>query len=233
MTKKCVINVVIHKPGLNYIQKQQRLGETLKEHNFDGDFLNWNEFPNKNYNVKNAYNCKAAAFEEALKLGYTEILWLDAAAVIVKPIEPFFDKIKEYGYYILESNYNCAQTCSDKCLNYYNISRDQAETFMDKPSGVIGIDYNNPKGKALLDMFIIGCKEGACDGSRLHDDQSSDKRFLFHRQDQSVLSISANILNLPPIDKFENLVAYKLPVHSKSIVMWQRGYNHSSSSLSC
>lgn len=222
MSKKCIINVAIEKPGLKYVEKQIRLGKTLNENNFDGDYLTWTTFPNQNYNTKNAYNCKASAFEEALKLGYTEILWLDAACVVVNPIQPVFDKIKEYGYYTIKNwNYTCDMTCSDNSLNYYGISRDTAQTFQEHAGGVIGIDYNNPKGKALLDMFIKGCKEGACDGSRLHDNQSSDPRFLFHRQCQSVISMSANILNLPPIEKWEELFSYHIAEHSKTVGRWR------------
>ena len=97
MKQRCVINVAINTPKYNYVEKQIRLGESLKQHNFDADFLTWTDFPNDNYNKQNRYNCKAAAFEEALKLGYTEILWLDVAPVVVNPIQPVFNKIKSMG----------------------------------------------------------------------------------------------------------------------------------------
>jgi hypothetical protein len=221
MSKKCVINVAI---GGHYPREQQRLGETLKEHKFDGDFLSWGDFPNNNYNKQNRYNCKAAAFEEALKRGYTQILWLDTPAIALKSIQPVFDKIKEHGYYTIRNwSYNCAQTCSDKSLAYYGVSRDEAEKMEEHAGGVIGIDYTNPKGKALLDMFIKGCKEGACDGSRLHDNQSTDPRFLFHRQCQSVISMSANILKLPPVNNWEELVGYShLTNHRNLVIRWKK-----------
>jgi hypothetical protein len=222
--KKCVINVAIHKPGLDYLKKQIRLGKTLKENNFDGNYLTWTSFPNQNYNTKNAYNCKAAAFEEALKQGYTKLLWLDGACVVVNPIQPIFDKINQYGYYTIKNwDYTCAQTCSDKSLEYYGISRDTAQTFTEHAGGVIGIDYNNPKGKALLDMFIKSCKEGVCEGSRLHDNQSTDLRFLFHRQCQSAISMSANVLELPPIENWEESFSYNNDIHSKTVGRWMRG----------
>lgn len=224
MNKKCVINVAI---GGHYPGEQKRLGDSLKEHNFDGDFLTWTDFPNNNYNKQNRYNCKAAAFEEVLKRGYTQILWLDAPAVLRKPLTPIFDKISTDGYCtILNHSYNCAQTCSDKCLEYYGISRDKAETFQEHASGIIGINYNHPNGKKLLDMFIKGCKEGACDGSRLHDNQSSDKRFLFHRQDQSVLSMAANIIGLPPNEHWNSGLVGQHVINEtpKTIILWRRGW---------
>jgi hypothetical protein len=206
MDKKCVINVAI---GGHYPIWQKRLIDSLKN-NFDGDILTWTEFPNDNYNKKNPYNCKASAFEEALKRGYTQIIWIDCSAVVKADTKILFDMIKKDGYLTIRNfGHTCAQTCSDKCLEYYNVSRDKADTFIEHASGFIGIDYSHPTGKKLLDMFITGCKEGACDGSRGHNNQSSDPRFLFHRQDQSVLSMAANLLELPPTtDWHKNLITY-------------------------
>jgi hypothetical protein len=216
--------------GGHYPHQQKRLGETIKEHGFDGDFLTWTNFPNDEYFKGNPYNCKASAFEEAIKRGYTQILWLDAPAVVRRSLDPIFDKITNDGYFTISNDkYNCAMTCSDKCLRYYLISRDIAETFQDHAGGIIGIDYNHPNGRKLLDMFITGCKEGACDGSRLHDKQSSDPRFLFHRQCQSVLSMSANIIGLPPNNFWNNgLIGHHMEDNTvrhendNTVIVWRR-----------
>lgn len=49
---------------------------------------------------------------------------------------------------------------------------------------------------------------GLSRGSRLHDNQSSDPRFLFHRQDQSCLNLSiheAGVINTKGLD----MISYK------------------------
>jgi len=191
---RCIINVAI---GGRYPKEQQRLGKSLAKH-FDGDFLHWTDFPNDNYNKANPYNAKAAAFEEAIKKGYKQILWVDCPVVALKSLEPIFDSIQEDGYLTLKNGgFNCAQTCSDACLAYFKVTRDQAATFQEHAGGIIGIDMENPKGKELIELFIQACKDGACDGSRKHDGQSKDPRFQFHRQCQSVISLAANTLGLP------------------------------------
>jgi len=191
---RCIINVAI---GGRYPKEQQRLGNSLAKH-FDGDFLHWTDFPNDNYNKENKYNAKAAAFEEAIKKGYKQILWLDSPVVALKAVGPLFDFIKEKGYLTMKNyEYNCALSCNDRSLEYFKVTRDQAASFQEHGSGVIGIDIENPKGKQLVELFIQACKDGIADGSRYHDDQSKDPRFRFHRQDQSVLSLAANTLGLP------------------------------------
>ena len=49
---------------------------------------------------------------------------------------------------------------------------------------------------------------GLSKGSRLHDNQSQDPRFKFHRQDQSCLNLSIWDLGIRN-DRVDDLVAYK------------------------
>lgn len=203
---KCIINVAL---GERYLKEQEQLGISLKKH-FDGDFLRWTEFPNDNYNKANPYNVKAAAFEEAIKRGYEQILWLDCPVVALNDVSPIFDTITANGYLTMKNDaYRCDETCSDASLAYFKFTRDQAATFQEHGSGIIGVDMTDSEGKALIELFIKACKEGACDGSRYHDGQSRDPRFKFHRQDQSVLSLSAHTLGLPYTMLWDDLITLR------------------------
>lgn len=221
---RCIINVAL---GKQYHKEQKRLGISLAKH-FDGDFLQWTVFPNNSYNKANKYNGKAAAFEEAIKRGYKQILWLDCPVFAVKDIKPIFDSIEQNGYLTIHNRVgnkeeNCAQTCSDACLAYFKVTRDQAEGFKEHAGGVIGIDMTNPKGKQLIETFIQACKDGACDGSRKHDGQSKDPRFKYHRQCQSVISLSANVLGLPPTMVWDDVITLTpLKKNKKTILCWSR-----------
>lgn len=221
---RCIINVAT---GGRYIKEQERLGKSLAKH-FEGDFLHWTDFPNDNYNKENKYNAKASAFEEAIQKGYTQILWLDSPVVAVKAVAPIFESIQANGYLTIKNDsYNCAQTCSDKCLAYFKVTRDQAEGFQEHAGGAIGIDMTHPKGKELIEKFIQACKDGACDGSRKHDGQSQDSRFKFHRQCQSVISLAANILALPPTMTWDDLITlHPNKKTDKTILCWSHRRNH-------
>lgn len=219
---RCIINVAI---GGRYPKEQERLRKSLAKH-FDGEFLHWTDFPCEGYS-NNPYNAKAAAFEEAIKKGYKQILWLDSPVVAVKALGPIFDSIESNGYLTIKGNANCAQICSDACLDYFKVNRDQAEGFQEHCGGVIGIDMTNPKGKELIESFIKACKEGAADGSRKHDGQSQDPRFKFHRQCQSVISMCAAILELKPTMKWNNLITLNPNKKTaKTILCWTHRGGH-------
>jgi hypothetical protein len=227
---RCIINVIIGNKTpkqRSYAAKQQRLRVSLEKH-FNGTFLNWTTFPNDNYDKQNPYNAKAAAFEEAIRQGYTQILWVDAPVVALQDVTPIFDRIEKDGYIAIKNNsWNCAQTVNDACLEYFKVSRDDAEKIQEIATGVIGIDVKHPNGKKLIETFIQACKDGAAAGSRIHDNQSQDPRFKFHRQEQSVFSLSAHKHDLPYTLMWNSGPIALIPskVHGGTILSWSSREN--------
>lgn len=192
---RCIINVSI---GGRYPKEQERLRASL-EGRFHGATLMWTEFPNKKYNQENLYNAKAAAFEEAILQGYQQILWVDSPVVAMGDVTPIFEKIEREGYLTVQNgNHNCAESCSDACLEYFEVTRDQAEKIPESTGGIIGVNMKHKMADEMIHMFIRACKDGACDGSRHHDGQSTDPRFKYHRNCQSVISLCANAVGLAP-----------------------------------
>jgi len=196
--KTCVVNG--HTNIGWYPQGTKRLVESLEKVGFDGDVLTYEGFPNDTYDKTNPYNIKASVIEDALNKGYTQILWLDCSVWVVRNPSDIFSNIYNYGYYFFRSGFTAAQTCSDKCLEYFNVDRDTAEKYMDCSSGIFGFNYNHNDGKKFIDYWLKAAKDNVFDGSRLHDNQSSDSRFLFHRQDQSAATMIINKLGLKMFD---------------------------------
>lgn len=190
-TKACIINAAY---GKWYPQGQKRLKESLIHHGFNWDILTWDGFPNDNYDKSCPYTIKAAAFEEAIRQGYTHILWLDCSVWAVRDPNPIFDIINEEGVYFWKNGYNCAQECSDACLEYFHVNRDEAEEWSIASTSMFGVNLNNPVGKTFIERFLQSAKDRVFHGSRFHDNQSFDNRFLHHRQDQSAASIILNKL---------------------------------------
>jgi hypothetical protein len=189
----------------------------------------WTEFPNKKYDEKNVYNAKAAAFEEAILQGYDQILWLDSPVVAMRDVSPIFEKIEREGYLTLQNGYyTCAQICNDTCLEYFKVTRDEAEKIPERASGIIGISMKNKKASEMIHMFIRACKDGACNGSRKHDGQSKDPRFKFHRQDQSVISLCANAVGLPTNDAWDigQIALHPDKRNEKTIFCWTHRAQH-------
>lgn len=218
--KHCIINASNGNGW--YPRGTKRLKQSLIHHGFNGDILTWYDWPNDEFDKSCAYTVKAAAFSEAIKLGYTHILWLDCSAWAIGDVNKIFDVINEFGYYFWGTGYNCAQTSSDRCLQYFEITRDQAEKFEDCSTSMFGVNLDNPDGKAFIEKWLRSALDGAFYGSRDHDNQSSDPRFLFHRQDQSCASLILNSMGMkitPP-----NIYSsYYTEKQNESVVLTMRG----------
>jgi hypothetical protein len=193
-----------------YAQGVKRLEQSLNFNGWAGNTLTWkDEYPPNSHSHEDfPYYMKIAAFEEALRQGYTHILWLDSSFWAVKNPMKMFDLINDQGYYFFSSGYNLAQSVNDTALQYVNLSRDEAEKVNEWASGCVGINFENEAGKALYTRWKELMDAGLSKGSRLHDNQSADKRFLFHRQDQSCLSLACWELELKNT-KGLDMVSYK------------------------
>ena len=180
---------------LRYKTMLNRLSNSLKKAGWTGGFeMEW--FENYPFHNQVPYVFKTDKLNTLKQ--YKDLLWLDSSFYAIKSPEWIFGRIDEQGYYFSESGYNCAQSVSDACLKLFDITRDEAEGIKEVSSGCVGINQETMIGRELLEMWSEYTEMGGTKGSRFHDNQSTDKRFLFHRQDQSVLSLCAYKLGLRP-----------------------------------
>lgn len=187
----------------------RRLERTLNFEGWGGSVMTWTEYPqNCPTHEEVPYYMKIAAFEEAIARGYTHILWVDASFFAVSNPMKMFDIINEQGFWFFSSGYNLAQSVNDTALNFVGKTRDEAEQQTEWASGCVGINIENPNGKALYEKWKFYMDAGLSRGSRLHDNQSADPRFLFHRQDQSCLNLAIWDLGLKN-ERVEDMVSYK------------------------
>lgn len=185
-------NLVINAAyGSWYPKGQKRLVESLRDTGYRGDILTWcNEKINHWHNLKHPYTIKAASWAEAIKRGYEKIFWLDCSVIALKDITPMFDLLEDKGIYFWRSGWNLAQTATDKDLQFAGFTRDEAEGMYECASGIIGIDTKWERSQRLMEIFFEACDTGVCSSSRFHDNQSSDPRFKFGRQDQTAFTIA-------------------------------------------
>jgi hypothetical protein len=205
-SKTCFINAGL---GQWYSSGSDRLKGSLIAHGFEGDVLIWkDDWPDNRFPRDSVYTVKAACAAEALRRGYEVIIWGDCSITARKNTAPFVEHIREHGYWIGQSGYNCAQTASDAQLQYFGVSRDWAEQIHDCASGLFGFDCRRPEMRAVLETWIQAGRDGAFHGSRLHAGQSNDHRFKFCRQDQSAMSLALGKAGLP-LKHFISMARFK------------------------
>lgn len=182
MKRIAIVNAAIDKW---YPRGQERLIESLKHVGYTGDLLHWaDDYINSYYQPDCVYTIKAAALAEAAK-EYDVILWLDCAIYAVKHPNYILSLIQQNGSYFMTSGYSLGQTANDYSLHYAGISRDRACELPELNTCVFGVDLTHEKGKRWFDYFLACARDRVFHGSREHDGQSKDPRFLFHRQDQT------------------------------------------------
>lgn len=169
-----------------YPRGSERLEQSLINVGWN-NYKIFNNYPNEYYDKECPYTIKASIIHEVLdSYKYLKkVLWVDCSVWAIKNPQPIFDIIAKDGYYFWSSGFNAAQTCSDKCLDYFNLNRNEAENFEDCCTAIFGFDLDNPVGYLFIKQWLEAAKNKVFHGSRYHDGQSKDKRFLFHRQDQS------------------------------------------------
>lgn len=198
----------------------KRLERTLNFEGWGGGILTWTDYPPSSPRHDDIpYYLKIAAFEEAIKQGFTHILWVDASFFCVKNPMKMFDIINDQGFWFFSSGYNLAQSINDNALQFVGKSRDEAEQQTEWASGCVGVNLENPNGKALYEKWKFFMDVGLSKGSRLHDNQSLDPRFLFHRQDQSCLNLAIWELGLKN-ERVGDMVAYKGTGYNPEKVIW-------------
>ncbi len=203
--KICVISYGI---GGWYRTGQHRLIRSLMYHGFAGEIISHTEHPyGWPTHSENPYAFKIYAFEDALQQGYTHILWLDSSVYAIADIMPVFDYINVHGIFSFRTGYNCAQSCNDRILQHCGITRNEAETINEYATGCVGLNFDNVEARNLFGRWSEHMRAGMFKGSRLHDNQSEDKRFLFHRQDQSAFSLSLHQQHIK-LPTEQNYIAY-------------------------
>ena len=183
-----------------YPAGQKRLLNSLVHHGFRHDVLAFQDWPNKLFDTSCGYNIKAAAFHEAVMAGYTRILWLDSSVWAIRNIDPIFDHINTHGWFFWKNGFNCAITCDDNALDFFQITRDQAEQMPDITTAIFGLHMENPTALEFYDRWRATAHDGMWATSRQHNNGSTDPRFQFDRQDQSCASVIANKLFMDACD---------------------------------
>ena len=201
----CFINAGI---GEWYCHGSDRLKASLQQHGFSGDVLIWKDWPEIPFPRDVIYTCKAAAFQQAIDADYGTIIWADSSIFAQDDVTPFVARVVDKGMWIGSSGYNGAQTCTDACLQYFEVTRDEAERMPDCATGLFGVNLDFDFARKFIEAWIKSAHEGAFNGSRHHSGQSKDRRFKFGRQDQSAATMLCGKMGIK-LDAFSEFVGYR------------------------
>jgi hypothetical protein len=174
-----------------YPEGQFRLRKSLDVHGWQGDTLFFCNQPiNKLLNLEYQNTSKIAAIYEAIKKGYTNILWVDCSGYAIKNINQIFEIIESEGCFFINNGFSLSEICGDKDLEWAGITRDEADKLGSVKGGVFGFKYNTEKGKIFFDLLKDGID--ICNKHRELplSTYSSDARYKYICRDQSLISLA-------------------------------------------
>lgn len=110
-----------------YLEQQERLKHSILQIYPDAPLFFWtNEMPpGARSMAESLYGFKPHAVKAALDAGYKKIMFFDPAIILMKPIDFYQEKVKEYGVCCAQDDNKLSPFCGDKALKYYNLTRDQ------------------------------------------------------------------------------------------------------------
>lgn len=199
--KHCIVNF----SDWAFLKGQERLVQSLKDFNYQGDVILFNSFEQvgSKVHLEVPYQFKVYAIEKARQMGYDVVLYCDASLYAIKDVMPVINHVIEKGYLMEFCGFSAGQFSTDLCLNEFNLTRDEAMNIPLHSAGFTGINFQNPIASEFFDKWFKSAQEeiafkGAWNNSEKQCSQ--DERCLGHRHDQTTASIIAHQLGMERIN---------------------------------
>lgn len=128
-----------------------RLVRTARPHWPDGAIHCWKDYPPgaPDHDVK-PYAFKLYACLEAVRQGYTTLLYSDACVICQADPVPVFERIEQDGYLLVSDGRRLREFCSDACLAWAGIAdRDGLGDTSQAAGGFVGLNLLHPLGRTL------------------------------------------------------------------------------------
>ena len=193
---------------------QARLVDSLRTQGWTGGLLTWTgRLPPGSPSHETApYGFKLTAIAEAMKQGFTSVLWLDAPCVAARPLDPVFDLLEKEGHALVSADDRLGNWAGDDCLAAFGISRDQAMSMALFNGAFIGLDLEHARTREWYRRIVQQCEIGLFKGAALTEHApadvrarnvdkdtghlSDDPRCWGHRHDEAVGSCLAHLLGM-------------------------------------
>ncbi|MBV8879154.1 MAG: hypothetical protein JO332_04230 [Planctomycetaceae bacterium] len=208
--KRALVNVATGR----YVPLQRRLVNSAAAVGWTGGLLTWTDAlpPGSPSHDEAPYGFKLYAISEALRKGYTSVLWLDAPCRAALPLGPIFEAIERDGHCFVSSGERLGNWASDDCLAAFGIPRDAAMTLPLLNGAFLGLDLEHARTREWYRRIVQQCEAGLFRGAALTEHAppevrarnidkdtgplSDDPRCWGHRHDEAVGSCLAPLLGM-------------------------------------
>jgi hypothetical protein len=119
MDKIAFLTLAVGDP--RYIEQQNRLIESIKLYHPEARIYKWtNEYPEGSRpHDESMYGFKVHAVQHAICNGYTKIIWVDTACILVDRVDDLFELAKQYGVVAAEDANKLVQYCHPDAWKWF------------------------------------------------------------------------------------------------------------------
>jgi hypothetical protein len=186
--EQCVVCYASFNHNYGYPRKILGMKKWFWDKNFKGHFLyQMGGWPNTcEGSLRLApvpYAFKVCMMKEAKRLGYKKALWLDTSMNPQKNFNKLFNILERDGYILLSNNpFRLRDHGSEISRKSFGLTEDEYREIYQAVGGIIGINFDHPKGQALFEAWYQAARDF--------------DPFLSPRSDQPVLGAIAYKLGL-------------------------------------
>lgn len=185
----------------SYTERQQLLVESIHKHNPTIPVFTFHSFEEVGSptHQENPYAFKVYCIEKLRKWGYKTIFWCDSVLRLTQPIDTLLPQIRERGVYLQKDGWSTSQWANDKCLDYFELTRTQAESIESVYASFMAFDFTHPVTEEFFSRWKKACDDGIFKGAWTNTNmtESRDWRCKGHRHDQVCAEIISHQLGIP------------------------------------
>lgn len=201
----------------NYPRGLKRILKHTLESDFKGHVLyrlgGWPDTEGGSLSLAHVpYAFKIAAFQEARRLGFKRVLWLDTAVLPLVSLNVIFEMIADKGYFVMGNTHTIGKYLNAPAAAYFGLTVDEAHKIPSCSAGLFGVDFSTKIGRTLIDRW----------NRAAHDPDA----FFSPRSDQNVLSMllyQMGISDFTPMDRMPHTEIGE-EVKPDSLFLLDRGY---------
>lgn len=174
----CIVSVVTSGGLAQYEAGMRRLKRKLQEVGYQGSWQLWTGYPPHSPSHEECpYGFKLFAIQHALTSGYSQVIWLDAEAFPIRPLNGALSELASVGVVSISGNDKLGKWCSDDALVKLGLTREDAfaQDMWLQMGKVYGIDIATLRGRTFFGLWMQALQAGVFNGYAINSAVNTDK----------------------------------------------------------
>jgi hypothetical protein len=180
-----------------YLEQQERLRHSIRLIYPDAPLFFWtNEMPPGARSMSDSlYGFKPHAVHYALKRGYKKIMFFDPAIILMKPIDFYMEKVKEYGVCCAQDDNKLSPFCGDRALKHYGLTREDIKDWHLVGGSFYYFDFDVPLSGKAFARWLTNEEIGLFGSQR----EQASGQLQGHRNDEAMMALALYDLGSKPM----------------------------------